>query len=363
MPSIIDLLRGNSQPQPFYNPQPQNPLDMLVQPASGDDPRIAAMLELANNKPRNVMEGIAGGLNSFAANRLRNQDQEKAMQRQQSLADLLMGNNGQMSPDAMMRAGVISNNPQLIAVAQYQQQQAMREEAARRQAEAQAFARQNTEADNARADAQFQWQQGNAEANRTQQLEMAQMAQKAKGPMLTPAQKSLDQAFAKDYADRINKGEAADTEKNIAQLESVIDTLSTKNVSGPVIGNTPDVILSVTNPDAINARDQVSEVVQRNLRVILGAQFTQREGEQLIQRAYNEKLDEATNKDRLQRLVAAMKQAASIREDADKYFETYGTLQGWQGRLPTIRDIETMMDDKAPVSNGAKGGWSVQEIQ
>ena len=95
-------------------------------------------------------------------------------------------------------------------------------------------------------------------------------------------------------------------------------------------------------------RQDIEEVVQRNLRLILGAQFTEKEGTRLIERAFNPNLSTAENKNRIDRLLTQIQIAAETKEDAAAYFNENGTLQGWKGKMPTLRDFEEAV--------GAKGG-------
>lgn len=169
---------------------------------------------------------------------------------------------------------------------------------------------------------------------------------------ITPAQKSADQAFGKDYNEFVAQGGYADAQKNLTQLRGVRDQLtaisegrSKENLTGPWLGQMPDAVTSFTNPKAVDARQQVEEVVQRNLRIVLGAQFTQKEGEALIARAYNPTLDEAQNSARLGRLITAMEQAMQAKQAAAQYYEQNGTLNGFKGKHNfSMSDIERMAD-------------------
>lgn len=149
---------------------------------------------------------------------------------------------------------------------------------------------------------------------------------------LTKGQEALDKEFAKDYAKYYAGGGYADSLKGIQQLRDVINTLkSGKDVTGGTIGYLPDAFVSLYDPEAVSAKETVEEVVQRNLRLILGAQFTEKEGERLIARAYNPRLDEKTNLERVERLLNQMEQAANSKAQAAEYFEQFGTLKGYQG--------------------------------
>jgi len=164
-----------------------------------------------------------------------------------------------------------------------------------------------------------------AEAGRTRAAE-----EKESG--LSEAQKQIDKKFAEDYLAWKARGGMADVEKNLAQLREASTTLGgDKNVTGGMYGIIPDKVLAMWNPEAIDTKEKVSEVVQRNLRLILGAQFTEKEGQQLINRAYNDALDESVNKARVDRLMAQIQAAAESRDSAAKYYEQNGTLKGWKG--------------------------------
>ena len=156
----------------------------------------------------------------------------------------------------------------------------------------------------------------------------------------TPMQKKVDEKFAETYSDFVLSGGFADVEKQISQLGAVAEKLqNSDSLTGWAVGNTPDWILSIVNPGAISAREDVEEVVQRNLRLILGPQFTEKEGERLIGRAYNPKLDESTNAKRLSRLMRQMQLAAEAKREAALYYQQNGTLQGYSGKIWTIDDF------------------------
>ena len=157
----------------------------------------------------------------------------------------------------------------------------------------------------------------------------------------TPAEIALDKAFAIDWQKYRSGGGVTAIKKNLNQLLTASKALAKRDdISGPVIGSMPDLFLAFINPDAINIREIVQEVAQRNLRLILGGQFAQREGEQLIARVYNPRLSEEVNRQRIKVLFTQIKEAAEIKEQAGAYFTKHGTLRGWDGTLPTLADFE-----------------------
>ena len=162
---------------------------------------------------------------------------------------------------------------------------------------------------------------------------------------LKPGEKARDTAFAKEFV-TWEGGGRADAQKNLVQLEEQISRLAGgENVTGTVVGRLPGPVAELFTPSAVDVREQVEEVVQRNLRAVLGAQFTEREGERLISRAFNPRLDEATNVRRLQRLAASMRQAGEAKDAMAAYFNENGTLKGYTGpKLMTVGDIEASIE-------------------
>lgn len=171
-----------------------------------------------------------------------------------------------------------------------------------------------------------------------------------KGPTLInqPASKgstAVDQKFAAEYIDWTTKG-FSDAEKGIAQLnEALKDLTSGKTKTGGVEAglNTilPDSVMGFVAPDFVNTKDQIEEVVQRNLRLILGAQFTEKEGARLIARAYNPALSTEQNIARVKRLVKQIEDAAQAKQAAAKYWEANnGTLSGFKGKVYTASDFD-----------------------
>jgi len=178
-------------------------------------------------------------------------------------------------------------------------------------------------------------------------------ATKASTPQITPAQKAVDTAFGKEYAEFVVGGGFADAEKGIKQLSGVVGELtgkdpisgkevSKKNLTGGFMAVTPQSSHKILFPEAADRAEQVQEIVQRNLRLVLGAQFTQKEGEALISRAYNPALDEKYNGERLSRLMEAMKKGLAAKKAAAEYYEKNGTLIGYKGATRiTLGDIES----------------------
>lgn len=158
---------------------------------------------------------------------------------------------------------------------------------------------------------------------------------------LTEAQKMVDRQFGKEYADFVLAGGYADVQKQLGQLQGVVSELvgtgtaeKPKGVTATgVSGILPKGVRDIVAPKGAALQDSVEEVVQRNLRTILGAQFTEREGERLIARAYNPRQPASENIKRLQRLIGQIDEAAKSKAEAGAYYEQNGSLVGFKGKL------------------------------
>lgn len=180
---------------------------------------------------------------------------------------------------------------------------------------------------------------------------------------LTKGQVAADEEFAKEFVDFEARGGFSDIDKQLDQLKGVAKSLrdikegkSDKNLTGPKFGLTPDTVLSFTNPEALSTKQRVEEVVQRNLRLILGAQFTEKEGERLISRAYDERLSEGENLKRVDALIKQISQAAKSKRSAASYFQKFGTIKGWKGRQPTFKGFQAIEGEEEEVKEQAPMG-------
>lgn len=178
----------------------------------------------------------------------------------------------------------------------------------------------------------------------------------------TAGQKRQDQDFAPIANTWATTGRA-DAFKLTEQLEEVVTALeSGKNLTGYDVGIMPDFILAYTNSDAIDAREAVQEVIARNLKEILGGQFAQKEGENLLARAYNPLLDEKQNLRRVKAVLEMMKTAAMQKEQKVRYFEENGTLSGLTTEVigeeintGTLRELIGRLDKQDGISQDSGG--------
>jgi hypothetical protein len=154
---------------------------------------------------------------------------------------------------------------------------------------------------------------------------------------LTPLQAKVEEKSAQDLVDFTVGGGFSDVQKGLTQLENAKQVLQQQpegKITGKVVGVQDDTgLLKYTNPVAQDTKEQVQEIAQRNLRLILGPQFTAKEGEALINRVYNPALPQSVNIKRLDLLQEQMSSAAKTKQEAVEYYNTNGTLKGFTGKI------------------------------
>lgn len=155
---------------------------------------------------------------------------------------------------------------------------------------------------------------------------------------------ALDKAYAKDHLEW-TRGGGPNMGAEIAQINTVLQNLERGDqLTGPTVGLINNVgMLGLINPDAEDAKQQVEQVVQSNLKLVLGAQFTEKEGQQLIARAYNPMLSPEKNIARLRKLYLQMQTAWKQRQAMADYFSQNYTLRGYEGPQPNIADFYTAL--------------------
>ena len=154
---------------------------------------------------------------------------------------------------------------------------------------------------------------------------------------LSPLEAKVEEKSAQDLVDFTIGGGFSDVQKGLSQIEIAKQTLKQQpegKITGKLVGAQDDTgLLKYTNPTAQDTKEQVQEIAQRNLRLILGPQFTAKEGEALINRVYNPALPQSVNVKRLELLQEQMTSAAKTKQEAVDYYNTNGTLKGFKGKL------------------------------
>lgn len=199
------------------------------------------------------------------------------------------------------------------------------------------------------------------EKDRALQRELLQTKQSETSVKPSVAEQAVDREFSKVYVEQI-KGGSADAAKQINQLSDVIKELeSTKNdtiQATGAISMVPKSIRDLFGARSSALQERVEEVVQRSLKAILGSQFTQKEGETLVKRAYNPAQSLEENMYRLNNLLNQLKEAKAAKDSAAQYFEENGTIKGFKGKI--YQSVDDFNPDKGMDKQG-KGDKKVQD--
>ncbi len=173
----------------------------------------------------------------------------------------------------------------------------------------------------------------------------------SKGRDQTTAQKAVDKAFGKDYAEYVAGGGYADTMTQIGTLEGVLAQLRDpkgSNLTGGGLSMLPEGIRKRTFSDSMAAQQAVEQSVQRTLKKTLGGQFTEKEGILFMQRGYDPALDEKDNAEKLERAINQLKLMALAKQEAIDWYEQNDTLDGFKGTFYTLKDgqmVKATKDD------------------
>lgn len=186
--------------------------------------------------------------------------------------------------------------------------------------------------------------------------------------------KKLDQEVAGEFMDWATKNGPV-FERSIDELARAQDMIRRakaqgKNISGrelwtsylSLFGDWGEKAESIANPLASDIRNQVLNTVQQTLRPTLGAQFTEREGQRVLARAYDPLKPEEVNIARIQALLTQIqKQAANSRSIMEWFIAHDGDMSGFKMPADEAAAFEQALYDAmdaAERSLGLDNGYS-----
>lgn len=167
-----------------------------------------------------------------------------------------------------------------------------------------------------------------ANAYKTQQDKIK--AAKESDDGFSQGEKQLDKDFAKDYNDWTSGG-AKIARNEIEKLKTVAKRLKDEDVTtGGFTGMFPD---RITSDEVLSARSDVSSTVMNSLKALLGAQFTEKEGERVIKNTWNESDTTENNLARVNRLIEDLESKANDKDSKSKYFEQNRGLKNYKSGI------------------------------
>ena len=172
--------------------------------------------------------------------------------------------------------------------------------------------------------------------------EAKRVASSQAGLDLSPLEIERDKKIASELVE-FESGGYATVQSNLDKLDKNIALLrSGQDLTGPVTGNVPVVVRAFTNPESVGLEDDIRSIIFQSLRQTLGAQFTEREGNKLIEATFNNLLSEEINAERLERLRKETAASAQAKLDMITYFDENKTLKGYKGK---VFDSSNLLDN------------------
>jgi len=171
-----------------------------------------------------------------------------------------------------------------------------------------------------------------------------------------PDLEALAKAMGKDQGQSIveNASNASQQLRNLGELRFSISAMEEaiaegKAITGPFSGTVSKIFGPVGeflsgNSGLTAVRESVAGVVQQNLKEVLGGQFSQLEGENLIARAFNPQASPKENLRRLKSLEAQMTLALKQKQDLEAWGKSTDPNRGPAPLAPTMADYYNALE-------------------
>jgi hypothetical protein len=155
----------------------------------------------------------------------------------------------------------------------------------------------------------------------------------------TEGQKTIDREFAKNIS-KWDGGEKAAFEKSVGKLRRARNILEKDKgaligTSGRFEGRIPDIARS---EQSIALREDSQSAVNSILKGTLGAQFTEKEGERIMNQQYNETLSPEENIRRIDATIKELESKAKTFDNKVKYFNDKRTVFGFEEPKQNIKE-------------------------
>lgn len=167
---------------------------------------------------------------------------------------------------------------------------------------------------------------------------------------LTPGQKVFDQQTAKDLAEYQSRGGSAPLDRSISTLSLVESDLAPGSKKRDEIAGRSNVGLlgeqglKAFAPSAYETAQRVNSTTLSTLKDTLGAQFTEKEGEQIKRLSYDPLLSADENLRRVRGQKKLLEAARNVKEEQMAYFDQHGTLKGF--KMPKVSELMDQAEGK-----------------
>lgn len=167
---------------------------------------------------------------------------------------------------------------------------------------------------------------------------------------------ALNKDFAKQAA-KFKTGGMLKAQTNFKKIEGAIKKLQEPGelASSKVLANIPfvtDAAIENFAPELAAVRDDIRGAIQNTLRETLGAQFTEKEGKLIFDRAFNPRLSDAENIRRATIELNFLKQQVDSMRAAVEYFDANKTLEGFKGPIMSGEQLKASIQAGPDFSTG-----------
>ena len=216
---------------------------------------------------------------------------------------------------------------------------------------AQAQGQEKFDMQQALLDKRLQGQRDLAEFTADQNIRLAEAKQGMKGAgigALTKGQEAADKEFGKDYQKWVAGG-FSNVQGNLEKLQNSLTRINQDDE----VGNTMlTETLRANNPfgnyrEGLAVEQDIGNVVFQSLKEILGGQFTEKEGQKLVQQTYDPRLPDTENAKKVQAAMDKLSTMAEAKQGAVDYFAKNGTLKGYMGSSAgTMEQFQKELKDR-----------------
>lgn len=140
---------------------------------------------------------------------------------------------------------------------------------------------------------------------------------------------TADREAGKDYTEWTQDGFAT-ANTQATKLREAAQILSMNpDLTGGAVRFQPEGYRERFNTDSYAVQKQVESAIQNTLKLNLGGQFTEKEGMNVIKRAYNPNLPAADNIKAILLVAQEIEQKAKAKNEQARAFQQYGTIRNY----------------------------------
>jgi len=164
----------------------------------------------------------------------------------------------------------------------------------------------------------------------------------------TTGYEDADKLFQKDVAEWLAQGGFAGASRSLESVRRALEIIASgREISGLFVGRLPLFMQQMLyGDDPKSVKDAVDAETQKNLRLVLGAQFTQKEGEMMLRRGFDETAGEEENYRRVLSLYNELMARAAAKDEAVRYYIENKTLQGYEGPAWSTATYDEVIDEE-----------------